>query len=827
MRYIFRKYISNRGSALFMVISTMTALMVSCMAMYFSMVSARASQYAVFNQMQTKQTSQSIADVIKVSMSPDNNSEQSQALRDLMYSIEIGKSISTGNNGFASLDPALSGLDGDQDQIGAYSVTIYRLEENLFDIIITSSVGGSRDSTHFTLGQSGSIEYDPAETGDGGGGDAELFAATGYVPNDAYIDGGYYLTDVFYDTQFTYMNVYHGSGENRIGQNLSTGGDLMLGAEAMTVVHSHSGDSISDEDVNKIGPVTWAIRGNFYPQVSSDFGMRGGSQVLVGGDMTFSPNGSALFYVKNDGYNGPAKLDDHICVYVNGDLNYSGADLKNNIWFFVNGKVNNIGLNTPSSNVRLFVTKGYGDDPDMSPQDKVTTPGHRMTVEEWPKSGDFAYGLNYDQAMELLGQKTQTIDYYKWDISKNTETSDTQHVDIRINTTNSPYNGLEEGEVIPANQSTFIFAYKDGESNVAQSAEYIEGVGANGKEKGVVGKSFIIDSVLTHNDNDNPPAIIIDTGDDPNNIMTIKLSDVTGDGGFSWFVDREGDQLKTCLGIINNNMRLVLLKGRGTVLIDVPSGITYRDSGGTMTGHVAWWLIEGGKITNNDGHLRFNGPDPRGKYSAKLLPYVHRDCNTGDGCNISTSTSTVKCSACGQMLTQVTCEIHGDVNKYCENCHPENKDRKDWCKNHIDKKKFEEFYNTLSGEEKAAVTGKDGNIVYPSVNFMLVSCDESAEMLFTEVGTYQYATYNTLFGFIYAPYMSYLAAGGEQGGGLVKLVGGMTVGDYDIRAINAYIGCYPDKMPNELAGMNGGGSIAGGKLSGATKSWKIEVGGYY
>lgn len=71
-----------------------------------------------------------------------------------------------------------------------------------------------------------------------------------------------------------------------------------------------------------------------------------------------------------------------------------------------------------------------------------------------------------------------------------------------------------------------------------------------------------------------------------------------------------------------------------------------------------------------------------------------------------------------------------------------------------------------------------------------------------------------------------MAQGDNNGGGYVRLCGGLTVGDYDLAGFESYIGCYPDKMPNEIAGMAGGGSMAGGKLGGTTKSWKIEIGGY-
>ena len=68
MRHTLRKYLSNRGSALFMVLSTMTALLISCTAMYFSVVSSRSTQYAVFYQQQSYQSATSLADAVMASI---------------------------------------------------------------------------------------------------------------------------------------------------------------------------------------------------------------------------------------------------------------------------------------------------------------------------------------------------------------------------------------------------------------------------------------------------------------------------------------------------------------------------------------------------------------------------------------------------------------------------------------------------------------------------------------------------------------------------------------------------------------------------------------
>ncbi len=620
------------------------------------------------------------------------------------------------------------------------------------------------------------------------------------------------------------MGTYSHEGNNRIAQNLSTGGDFMMSGNAMGVLND-SGDraSIHQVDINKIGPVTWAIRGNFYPSIRNDFKVRGGSQILVGGDLTFN-SGNNFFQVENSGYYKSATnpLPDHICVYINGDLNYNASKLKPNTWVFVNGNVTGFDGNGPESNSRIYVT---GTAAERAAKTSSLKPNDRNAVREWPKSGTFADGMTYDEAMALLGQKTQTIDYYKWDLSKNTESA--KHIDIRLNATGSNWTD-DKGTQYGPDESTYIIAY---DKNV-DSAKYIKGNGGN--ENGVIGNSLVIDSVWTHGDKNHSQTILIDTGDDPTNIMTIKLSDVTGDGQFSWFIDEETiwyPVVKTTFGpptgdINGNNMRHVLIRGRGIVLIDLPAGVTYQNSGYTLTSHMGWWFVQGGKVETNNGHLNFTGVKGQDASSYKIVPYIHKTCEPGDGCSFTMSTSTAKCNECGGALTAVSCSIHGNVNKYCSKCHPEKASRTDWCANHVDNVEFAKFYSSMSNDNKKWVTDKDGKIVYPNTNFMVVSCEESAEMRFATTKDGTTFKNSPFFGFIYAPYMSYIANGVDAGEGFIRLCGGMTVGDYELSGFNSFIGCYPDKMPNEIAGMTGGGSMSGGKLSGTTKSWKISVGGY-
>ena len=107
MVHSLRKYLSNRGSALFMVISTMTALMITCMAMYFAVVSMRSAGFAVFNQQQSYQSSISVANMVTDNLGTIlANADKSIA------DITVGETfLTTDGNGFKSLNPGAASED--------------------------------------------------------------------------------------------------------------------------------------------------------------------------------------------------------------------------------------------------------------------------------------------------------------------------------------------------------------------------------------------------------------------------------------------------------------------------------------------------------------------------------------------------------------------------------------------------------------------------------------------------------------------------------------------------------------------------------------------
>ena len=116
--------------------------------------------------------------------------------------------------------------------------------------------------------------------------------------------------------------------------------------------------------------------------------------------------------------------------------------------------------------------------------------------------------------------------------------------------------------------------------------------------------------------------------------------------------------------------------------------------------------------------------------------------------------------------------------------------------------------------------GSDGKIIYPTVNIFLVSCDESANIRLSVMEDGSSVIQNSFFGYIYAPYMTFNAYRANQGGGMVRLLGGMTVSDYIIDDSMSMIACWPEKMPEDLMSDD----CKKNKLDGlAGRGWKISV----
>ena len=123
MKHALRKYIAPCGSALFMVVSTMAALVVLVTAMYMSVVSSMKVQYATFDQEQAYVSSTSISDII-CSYIADGDHSSNAFVQKVTKLENVGDSISTDGNGFASLSDTGTAED---TLLGAYDVTVTKL----------------------------------------------------------------------------------------------------------------------------------------------------------------------------------------------------------------------------------------------------------------------------------------------------------------------------------------------------------------------------------------------------------------------------------------------------------------------------------------------------------------------------------------------------------------------------------------------------------------------------------------------------------------------------------------------------------------------------
>lgn len=777
---LLRKYTDNRGSALFMVISTMTAIMISCMAMYFSVISSRSTQYAIFYQQQSKQVASSVNDAVIAGMMDG----QLESLTGAMTKLAEGEKLSAGANGFKELGLAI-GKENDSD-LGAYTMDIVRLpnetvggvEKMVFDISVTSVVNGSNSVYHTIIYyEQSNSEAPPAPT--------QVFAATGYVPNDVFLDGGRFITDVFFDNEMTIVNAYGGKNMELWG-DLSTGGSLLS--------HQYLKPSGNKKQ-------TFAIRNTYTADFNGPVTFSSTAEksiVMTGGDCIIKQQGgfdNALVYTLGDWYAFGNGMDNSI-HFVDGDV-YLHKDIAGKADnFYTNGKIY---LIEPGSTVNELIINR-----EVAPKGKW---GSDI------KSVDENY-MTVKEMMDTLDEKTQTNTYYKWEINDSQPTKDKYIKE------------LDETRSTQVHK-TIKFVQSKWDSNVVPTVilKYSE------SEHGC-----IIDDVVSDNGNQfNNVAIIIDTGEDEDNTYTIRVKpnrDFDGDNvneTFSWY-PYSVSSTATYISI--------LVKGRGSVVIDIPKGVVYQDMDRVKMMHYGWFLLGGGEINSSRyGSLYSERYNTTGKYwesstiydankidssnsDATFESFIHRDCKSGDGCTYTEIDSTNKCAKCDGKMKIIKCSVHGNLTEFCPTCQPEKKDHHEGdCKNHVGKKEID-AYLASHADIKSRMTGSDGKLIYPTTNIFLVSCDESANIRLSIMENGTNIIQNSFFGYIYAPYMTFKAYGNNAGGGMVRLFGGMTVSDYIIDDSMSMVSCWPDKMPNDLMSDECKKNAMQGL---ASKGWKISL----
>lgn len=769
MKHTIRKYISNRGSALFMVLSTMTALMISCMAMYFSVVSSRSTQYAIFYQQQSYQSAVSLSDALIASIW--NKTDASTDLTTAMSGMDVGDKISTQSNGFKAF--ATDGVGNDDDgQLGSYMIEITRLADEKidgntvkqFDIIVTSSVNGTKEVYHNLISWEDEKEVK----------NIQPFTSTGYTPDDPQMSGGIIYGDLFYDNEVTVLKAYQDKSMI-VHQNLYCGGSLYLNYYVKP-----KGDK----------PQTFAIRGDFtmvhnHPIDFQKFtGTSEQNIVMVGGNLSMSK------------WTNINNAD----VYVLGDLILDNISLSNTSNFFVNGDVI---LKSNDSNVSNLYCNGKVIYEYEGGTEKLTKGGTWSAKASGLDKNGF---LTVSEMITSLNEKTTTETYYKWAVQ-----SQTDEEIIKFSTDiNDP-------------KPTAYLAYSE-------------------SSKGCVIKD--IQMYAPNNGGPNNLTLIIDTGDDPDNVYTIEVKAnrdyLYNDGKndtFCWYPYNTYNSSSSWQNNTNVPFQ-VLVMGRGSVVIHVPDNVIYQDDDRFVFMHYGFFLLNGGEtkfIGAESDKATKRSTIENTEYIRKndiidtfYQQFIHYDCHDGDGCSYTEYEIDRYCPQCKKKgnkvkILAVECPNHGRVMTYCPEC--ESLPEGDLCKCFIDYPSVDKYLASHSSI-KSKMLDSSGKVIYPTVNIFIVSNDENADIRLSSYATDDPevlpASYmnNSFFGCVYAPYMTFKAGPSNSGGGWIRILGSLTVSNYIIDDSYAMLAVKPTRMPNDIMPESSFDNILEGLVN---KSWKINL----
>lgn len=818
MKHALRKYITPCGSALFMVVSTMAALIVLVTAMYMSVLSSRQVQYATFDQEQAYVSSTSIADIVGSYIAGNTGSALNKKLLDL----KEGESISTNGNGFSSL----TGVDTDKDDtiLGAYTVDITRLkgEElsgvkySVYDIAVTVSQNDILETTHTYMKVK---EGEKPEIPDL----SRCFTATGYVPNDVLLQSVVINTTAYYDSEYVKFSdqIELGYTGTSIPNSVIIKGGLIC---AGTVVFDQPNQAVRVEVTE---PTKWFVGNNMYVTNGNPFPCNLGGEGTINSapldDRGILVVGQDLDITSVSQFGGTGPTD----VYVLGNLSITG-EKSHNTYFngnvYVAGNVTvdsvvnfngnlyvggNLSLKNAVSAKGIYVTSGsqldIGPNKYNPSQLCVNLNGtvinnlNPISSNIWDVDNPGDTAMTMTKAGEELTNAIGASVYPKWraDISnaskkiKNiffngstTDDADTSQVKvIGVSADKTPslqyyYSEIKKEQipsVIPKNTRT-VFIDED-----CTIGDIID-VGQQGEGKGSTGGAH---------------AIIIDTGDEGttrtiNLRANVKFNDSDKCNGFSWAVAHAS---KDRVDIYDDSKLddskygeavSVLTVGNGKLVINVPDGVTYQMAHNEFVGHYAWFMFNGGSYNSTRDEYKMGSANPD---SVKGM--IHHADSCGGKCEYvlkkDKNGAQVKDSDGNDVYT---CKTHGG---YVQGGKPA--DGACECDDRIEKNMFtgEKYYFSGTGEYQK-----------PNVNIFLVSCDESADI---QVGCLKYKTGDEkslvceFYGYIYAPYMTYIDMTAGTASGL-KMCGGLIVSDYVMSGYFQYVHAWPDETLEEIIGDN-------------------------
>lgn len=739
MKHTLRKYLSNRGSALFMVVSTMAALILLVTAMYMSVVSSRQVQITYFNQEQAYISASSMGDAVAAFIVDETNS--SNAVLKKIYALGKGKSISTNGNDFKSL--VASGTK-DDTAYGAYDITITRLnDENMtvggkvkeamvYDIAVTVVNSGVIETSHVYVK---CAEPDPLEPPIIN----RFFTGTGYVPNDVYISSFSTDSELYFDNEYVIFDdhvntgTYSGDGDNIFTNNLICVGSVMFNNKST---------------LSPSRPLTWVIGndmtvGNGCTIGTFDLGGTSDEpgRLVVGGDLVI---------------NGNRTFPEYTDVYVGGDLYLAGyMNFQSNL--YVCGDI----IFMPGGQWWSALGNLYLDG-NIKAMDgaSVCVHGSPQTIEKGGVTQDAKDAMN--STMNSFIQVNAA--FPKWEV----DTADFEVEDIKFNTDDTTFTS-----------SAKYIHFIDKDCTIGKVKDMYDGSGTSVN--------------LT---------IVIDTGDDPNGFRYLSVEPNCDDIGvsntFMWYPEASPSGGK----VIN-----IVTVGCGTLVIDVPEGVTYQASDQEFFGHIGWFMMAGGSI----------------KKTTHGAPYFDRGgidlvnfAKTLTDSKIVYSSDDKECSYMAYGASDgedewVECTKHGGIYKKSKTTEYEealkNEDPTAICpcigrlvKSDMDSyfggtgaaawSNIKNYYNNYFGESLSGGSGYSERSLYPNVNIYIVSVLENADIQF---GVKKHdggsVMNNVFFGYVYAPYMTFISIGG--GGGL-KNVGGLVVSDISLNGAYKYLFVQPD-----------------------------------
>ena len=834
MKHALRKYISPCGSALFMVVSTMAALIVLVTAMYMSVLSSRQVQYATFDQEQAYVSSSTMADAVVAMISQadgDSSNESHKAAATLVDKIAKADSFAVGDTVQSTVTDLSESSGGLLDSVDVLitrldNETLNKVEYLVYDICVSAEKNGVVETTHTIL----RTKKDPGKVKPPA--INNFFTATGYLPNDVVINSGTYDSQLFFDNEYVKFGEIEGSSTSSEGLDFNC---------PMTCAGSLELSSIKSNPVETDKPEYWVI-GNDMTIVERpyQFNLGGNAtagdletcedrgRLMIGGnfDCTKSKSGfiagesnkpTDVYILGNCTLGGDHNsLHIHGNLYVNGNLildsTAAGRDYLIDGKIYLNGRIIcGAGVNPETIS---FNNMKITYDESGKWTSATDSSGSNVKILKWTETNVPDNGYTAEKAQSVIDEKIGKSVYPKWNIEGSDDVVDISFCRFFTNVMQDQYNGLVSDSVKNAIAKCFP-SYNDAVD--AFEPCLVRTISSN----------CTIQHIYNYGGNDGVPTIIFDTGDAGNNlIINLKANrDTDGDGvedTFSWLptdrkpmIDDNGNWDKTddvpilesaITGKIawsetyapgSNNKINILTIGDGNLIINVGEYEVYNEDGSLeykrsvvyestyqeYFGHYAWFMAHGGSY------------DPAGKTAqtngvTKSLPCFKKGSGFGsaqiakdsvhhaDGCSGCVYDEVTLQDDDGEEYTGYKCQTHDTIVKGTieeDVC---------YCDGKVEKSKYAGMYE-YDGEEQL-----------PNVNIFLVSSSESADIRLATPGITT-AMDNVFFGYIYAPYMTYIDM---VKGGQLKYVGGLIVSDYIISGSAKYVFALPDQNINEISG---------------------------